>query len=76
MINTLDKQILESLPLLGEEEKQSIIGVIKSFLHLKEDNNTRIDIEQYNRELAEAELEYEKGNYISHYEMLKRIKQW
>jgi hypothetical protein len=76
MINALDRQILESLPLLGEEEKQSIIGVIKSFIHLKEDVSPRISIEEYNKELAEAEAEYEKGDYVSHEEMLKRIKQW
>lgn len=76
MINALDRQILESLPLLGEEEKQSIIGVIKSFIHLREDVSPRISIEEYNKELAEAEAEYEKGDYISQKEMKKIIEDW
>lgn len=35
-----------------------------------------IRIEQYNNELAEAEAEFENGDYISQEEMLKKIKQW
>ena len=71
----LDKQIAAYLPLLGDEEKQSLVSVIKSFLHLKE-AEASISIEQYNNELAEAEAEYEKGYYISHDQMKTNIEQW
>jgi len=78
MIKALDKQILEYLPLLGPEEKQSLIGVIKSFLHLKEASGTypSISIEQYNKELEEAEAAFEKGDYISNEALLKQMKKW
>jgi hypothetical protein len=36
----------------------------------------RIDIEQYNKELAEAEAEFIKGDHISNAEMKKKIRQW
>ena len=36
----------------------------------------RITVEQYNQELQEAEAEYEKGQYVSHEELLKQIKKW
>ena len=36
----------------------------------------RIDIEQYNKELAEAEAEFSTGEYISNADLKKSIKQW
>jgi hypothetical protein len=76
MIPVLDKQILDYLPLLGKEEKQSLISVIKSFLHLKQESDAHMGIEQYNKELAEAEAEYANGEYITHEQMKNKLKQW
>ena len=36
----------------------------------------RISIEQYNKEIDEAEAEFEKGDYITQDAMLKKIRQW
>ena len=36
----------------------------------------RISIDQYNKELAEAEAEFGDGNYITQEALLKKIKQW
>ena len=57
-------------------EKKSILSVIKSFLKIKKEQRLAASIENYNQELETAESEYENGNYISHEEMLKQIKQW
>ncbi|MBO9618438.1 MAG: hypothetical protein J7539_05320 [Niabella sp.] len=73
--STLDKKITAYLPLLGEEEKASLIGVIKSFIHLKQ-SEAVISVEQYNNELAEAEAEYERGEYVTHEQMKGIAKQW
>jgi hypothetical protein len=43
-----------------------------TILALNENNN----IEQYNIELAEAEAEFKKGNFISNEAMLEEIKTW
>ncbi len=74
--HVLDKQIQDYLPLLGNEEKRSLLSVIKSFLSLRKESNGPISIEQYNKELAEAEAEFEKGSYISNDEMKKLVKKW
>jgi len=37
---------------------------------------TRTTLEEYNNELREAEAEYEKGEYTTHDEFVKRIKNW
>ncbi len=76
MVQLIDKQINEYLPLLGIDEKKSILSVIKSFLKIKKEQRLAASIENYNQELETAESEYENGNYISHEEMLKQIKQW
>lgn len=54
--------------------------VLAMYALLEDDikHGERISLEQYNKELeeAEAEAEFEKGNYISQEAMLKEIKQW
>lgn len=40
------------------------------------EENKRISIEQYNQELEEAQAEYENGDYLSHEEMIYKIKHW
>ena len=48
--------------------------MIKSFLSLRNETSGRISIEQYNKELDEAEAEFERGDFISNDEMMKRVK--
>ena len=37
--NTFDSEIRKFLPLLGNEEKKSLLTIIKSFLHIEEHSN-------------------------------------
>jgi len=67
--------------LLIEELKQvddiSLLKKIKTLLHsyvLK--NEGRISIEQYNRELDEAEKEIRRGNFITHEDFKKQMESW
>ena len=75
---TIDSEILNCLPLLGEEEKKSILGVIKSFLTLKskEKQDDRITIEQYNKELDEALARVVAGDYLAQEEVEQRSSKW
>jgi len=41
----------------------------------KEDSE-RIGIEQYNKELDEAEAEMDRGEYISHEDLKKEMEKW
>ena len=52
---------------------------IKAIYTLLEDDIEQykpISLEQYNLELEESENEFIKGDYITHEEMIKRVKQW
>ncbi len=78
---SLGKQIEDYLPLLGNEEKQSILGVIKSFLKLKDvstphTHGQRLTIEQYNKELDEAEARYDAGHFTSLEDAIKQAESW
>ncbi len=72
----LDAEINKFLPLLGKEEKLSLLGVIKSFMHLKKEEAHRISIDQYNDEIDEALAQVKTGNYVTHEELEKEMEQW
>ena len=76
MSQVLDKQIAEHLSLLHDDEKKSILSVIKSFLSHRKETPERVSIEQYNKELDKAEAQFKSGNFITHEEMIKRVKKW
>ncbi len=75
-IKTLDTEIQKYLPLLGIEEKKSLLGVIKSFLHLKKEETQRISIEQYNKEINEALEQVKAGKFITQEELEKEMEKW
>lgn len=61
---------------LSEAEQKSVLQLIKTFVEGRGEKAERISLEEYNREIEEAEAEFERGEYITHEEMLKQIKQW
>ncbi len=78
---SLDKQIENYLPFLGKEEKRSLLSVIKSFMKLKEadipqPHGQRLTIEQYNKELEDAEARIDAGFFTSHEDVLKESESW
>jgi len=76
-VQTIDSQIVDYLPLLGDEEKRSILGVIKSFVSLrKKEVQERISIEQYNEELDNTLEEIRAGNFLTQEEVEKLSSEW
>jgi hypothetical protein len=77
---SIDAQILQSLPLLGRGEKASLLKVIQSFLSLKNGASLvaepPFDLDEYNREIDEAEAESERDGFISHEDMKAEFEQW
>ena len=52
---------------------------VKAMYALLEDDikmGESVSIQQYNKEIDEAELEYQNGDFITHEAMLKEIKKW
>jgi len=71
-VSALDVELGKYWPQLTPVQKESLLGVIKSFLQLPQG----ISLQQYNQELSEAEAEYKAGDHISSDEMLQLIRQW
>jgi hypothetical protein len=61
---------------LQQVKDLSLLQAIKAVLHYGLKNEGRISIEQYNRELEEAEAEIGRGEFISHEELKKQMKAW
>ena len=80
------KQILEAMNINAERsliikelqqvEDLSLLQAIKAMLHYGLKNEGRISVEQYNRELEEAEAEIDKGEFITHDDFKKQMKAW
>lgn len=75
MAQVIDKQIIDYLPLLGNDEKKSILGVIKSYVKLKEQPQ-RVSLEQYNNEIDEAMARIDAGKYLTQEEVEREAKSW
>lgn len=76
MTTTVEQELQQYLSQLNDAEKQSILQLIRTFVQDRQQEEEQISIEQYNKELEEAEAEFERGEYITHEEMLKQMKQW
>ena len=73
--NTGDSQVpIEVLQQLTSEQKEALIILIASFG--VDGGNERISIEQYNKELDEAEAEFERGEVFTHEEVIAMSKKW
>jgi hypothetical protein len=74
---SLDNQLGQYWPLLGKEQKQSILSVMKSFLKAKENlDERRISVEQYNKEIDTALAKVKGGDFYTHEEMEKMSEEW
>lgn len=57
-------------------EDISLLKAIKAVLYYGLKNEGRISIEQYNKELEEAEAEIDRGEFITHEDLKKQMKDW
>jgi hypothetical protein len=60
----------------NEAEKKSVIQMLKKLLKIRKGALQRATIEQYNKELEEAEKQIEKGNFITQEELEKEMEKW
>lgn len=75
-IVSVEKELQDRIAKLDVLQKKSLLELIKSFVRKDNEEMKPQTIEEYNKELEEAESEYQKGEFISHAEMLNEIKKW
>jgi predicted transcriptional regulator len=76
MSKAFEKELFNYFNQLTEAEKKSVLQMLKTFVTGRKKESTRISIEQYNKELDEAEAAFERGEYVTHEEVLKQMKKW
>lgn len=75
MATIIENEMLSYFTRLNESEKKSVVQLLKAFIKEKGEGRA-ISIEEYNQELLDAESEFERGEYITHAQLLKSIKEW
>lgn len=76
MANVLDKEMFNYFKQLNDAEKKSVVKMLKTFLNGRQENTSRISIEQYNKEIDEAMEEVKRGETYTHDEVVKMAKDW
>ncbi len=61
---------------LQQVEDISLLQAIRAVLHYGLKNEGRISVEQYNRELEEAEARIDRGDFFTQDEVEKMAKEW
>ncbi len=61
---------------LQQVEDISLLRAIRAVLLYGLQSEGKISVEEYNRELEEAEARIERGDFIVHEEAVNRIKGW
>ena len=69
--SSLSKEMLENFTQLNEEEKIPVLELVKTFLKSWKIDLKHQSLEEYNRELDQADDEIEAGEYVSHEEVMK-----
>ncbi len=71
----LKKQFDNYLPLLSSKQQELLLEMVKSFLNVDK-GTKRITKKQYNKEINDAVASIEKGNGVSHKDVLKELSKW
>lgn len=61
---------------IQQVEDISLLRAIKAVLHYGLQNEGLISVEQYNKEIEEAETRVGSGNFVVHEDAVNRIKRW
>ena len=72
----LNKEFQHYYNLLSKGQKESMLSMMKSFIENKEQDIDRISLEQYNKELEEAENRIDKGEFITHDALKDEARKW
>jgi hypothetical protein len=69
---SISQEMLNYFMQLNDAERKSVLEMIKTFLSSRKSGFTPQSLEDYNRELEQADKEIEAGDYMSHEDVMKR----
>lgn len=68
----LRKKLVNYMQVADEKKLKAIYALLESEI----ENEVPVSLEQYNKEIDEAEAEFAKGDYIIHEAMIRKVRQW
>ena len=70
----------ERTALIKKMEQINDLSLIQAIRHLVDyglkETSKGVDIDQYNKELEDADTEIDKGEYLTHEEAVSQIRSW
>lgn len=69
---SLSKEMLNYFLRLNIEEQQSVLSMIKTFINSRNAEFGPVTMDEYNKELEEADMEIEAGEFVAHDEVKKK----
>jgi hypothetical protein len=76
MAKAMEQELFQYFLQLDEEEKKSVLQMLKTFVKGREKKTTRITIKQYNKEIDEAIARVEAGEFYDHDQVERMAKEW
>ena len=74
--SSIDKELIWYFTRLDEEQKKSLLEMIKTFLNPESHVSKRASLEQYNKDLDEAMERISKGEFTTLEELEKEMQRW
>ncbi len=68
----LKEEMLTYFSRLNTEEQQSVLAMIKTFLTSRHTEFGPVTLDEYNRELEQADEEIEAGDFVTHEEVKQK----
>lgn len=68
---SIKNELLRYFFRLNDAEQQSIVNMIKTFAENRKTEFEPVTLDEYNRELEEADGEIEAGDFVTHEEVKK-----
>ncbi|HEY5462287.1 MAG TPA: hypothetical protein VIJ95_03450 [Hanamia sp.] len=75
-VSSIDKELIRYFVQLSEPQKKSLLQMIKAFIKSDEEHESPISIEQYNKELDDAMIRINEGNFTTLEELQKEMRSW
>lgn len=73
---SLSKEMLRYFTQLNDAEQKSVLQMLKTFLSSRKGDFKPQTLEEYNRELEEADRRIESGHFITQEDLEKEMKTW
>jgi hypothetical protein len=75
-VSSIDKELIKYFVQLTDQQKQSLIQMIKTFLQSGSSPAEKVSIEQYNKELDDAMERINSGHFTLLEELEKEMQSW